>query len=193
MTTNDNALARTRAWVDRAVIGLNLCPFAKAPQAKGLVRYALSEARDTEALLANLVEELERLAESSPEQIETTLLVHPWVLQDFLDFNDFLDVADAAVAHLGLDGILQVAPFHPQFQFADSAPGDPGNATNQAPFPTLHLLREESIDRAVQAFPDAGAIFQANIATLQQLGADGWAQLLRQCEQDADPPAPPPA
>ena len=114
-------IAETRAWVERVVIGLNLCPFAKAPQIKGQVRYALSEAREPEALLAGLVDELNLLAGTPAERIETTLLVHPHVLADFADYNDFLGLAEEAVAELGLEGVIQVASFHPQYQFAGSA------------------------------------------------------------------------
>jgi hypothetical protein len=184
--TTPDPLALTRAWVERAVIGLNLCPFAKAPQVKGQVRYALSTATDEESLLADLVAELQRLAESPAEAIETTLLVHPGVGADFADYNDFLDLADGALEELGLDGELQVASFHPQYQFADSAPDDITNATNRSPFPTLHLLREASIDRAVAAFPEAEAIFEANIATMEKLGPEGWAVLQAQCRADAE-------
>ena len=178
-------IAETRAWVDRAVIGLNLCPFAKAPQAKGLVRYVLSAATDPAALLADLVNELERLAEASPDKIETTLLIHPGVLGDFADYNDFLALAEDTVAELDLDGVIQVASFHPDYQFEGSAPEDIENATNRSPFPALHLLREDSIDKAVAAFPDAQAIYETNIETLQKLGAEGWAALQQQCRDDA--------
>lgn len=183
--TTPDPLALTRAWVERAVIGLNLCPFAKAPQVKGQVRYVLSTATDEEGLMADLVAELHRLAESPAEKLETTLLVHPGVGADFADYNDFLDLADAALEELGLDGELQVASFHPQYQFADSAPDDISNATNRSPFPTLHLLREASIDRAVAAFPEAETIFEANIATMDKLGPEGWAALQAQWEADA--------
>lgn len=183
---NDAVIAETRAWVERAVIGLNLCPFAKAPQVKGQVRYVRSAATDTEALLADLVAELERLAEAAPERIETTLLVHPGVLMDFEDFNDFLDIADGALAALDLEGVLQIASFHPDYRFADSAPDDIANATNRAPYPTLHLLREDSLDRAVAAFPAAEAIFEANIETMRRLGNEGWAALQRQCRDEAE-------
>ena len=191
MTEPDNAavIAQTRAWVDRAVIGLNLCPFAKAPQAKGLVRYVVSHATDPAALLADLIAELERLAESPAEKLETTLLIHPQVLTDFADYNDFIEVAEDTVAELDLEGVLQVASFHPQYQFADTASDDVGNATNRSPFPTLHLIREDSIDRAVQAFPEAELIYETNIATLERLGAEGWAELRRACQADAAGPA----
>ncbi len=188
--TDDTVIAQTRAWVDRAVIGLNLCPFAKAPQAKGLVRYVVSSASDPAALLADLIAELERLAESPAAKLETTLLIHPQVLTDFADYNDFIEVAEDTVAELELEGVLQVASFHPDYQFADTEADDVSNATNRSPFPTLHLIREESIDRAVAAFPEAELIYQTNIATLQQLGAEGWAALQRACLVDAaGPPA----
>ena len=179
------SIAETRAWVNRAVIGLNLCPFAKAPQVKGQVRYVASAATDPAALLADLVAELERLAEAPAEKIETTLLIHPGVMTDFAEYNDFLEIVDATVEELDLDGILQVASFHPDYQFEGTAPGDVENATNRSPYPTLHLLREDSIDRAVAAFPDAEAIYETNIDTLQRLGAAGWGQLQAQCRADA--------
>ena len=173
-----NPIEETRHWLEAAVIGLNLCPFAKAVHGKGQIRWVLSEACDAESLLADLVRELRFLADADPDAVETTLLVHPDVLADFLDFNDFLDVADAALVELGLDGTLQVASFHPQYQFADSAPGDIGNHTNRSPHPTLHLLREASIERALEAVPEAADIYERNIATLQALGLDGWQRVM---------------
>jgi hypothetical protein len=180
-----SVIAETRAWVERAVIGLNLCPFAKGPQVKGQVRYVESEAATTEALLVDLIDELNRLAVTPADCIETTLLVHPQVLGDFADYNDFLDVAEGALAELDLEGVIQIASFHPQYQFAGSAPDDVDNNTNRSPWPTLHLIREDSIDRAVAAFPEADAIFEANIATMHKLGAEGWAALQEQCRDDA--------
>ncbi len=171
--SNPDPLELTRQWIDRVVIGLNLCPFAKAVQAKGQVRYALSEARDAEALLTDLVAEFERLRDTPADTIDTTVLVHPWVLNDFLDYNDFLDIADAALVEMDLEGILQVASFHPGYQFADSAPDDIENHTNRSPFPMLHLLREDSIDRAVAAYPDPDAIIERNQARLRRLGSEG--------------------
>lgn len=179
------AEAETRAWVDRVVIGLNLCPFAKAVQAKQQVRYVVSRATTEADLLAALAEEMHRLVATDAAEVDTTLLIHPLVLVDFLDFNDFLSVADALVEELGYAGTLQVASFHPRFQFAGTAPDDPGNATNRSPCPTLHLLREESIDRAVVAFPEAQMIYERNIRTLGELGAEGLAALQRQCKADA--------
>ena len=165
--------------MEKAVIGLNLCPFAKAVHVKEQVRWVLSSATTPEALLDQLMAELQLLAEADPEAIDTTLLVHPLVLQDFLDFNDFLGAADAALEDLGLDGTLQIASFHPQFQFDGTEPDDMGNFTNRAPYPTLHLLREDSIERAVQSFPDAAEIYERNIDTLERLGPAGWQRLFR--------------
>jgi hypothetical protein len=170
-------IAATRRWLERAVIGLNLCPFAKAVHAKGQVRYVLSDADTPQALLEQLGEELLQLRDTPAEAVDTTLLVHPRVLADFLDYNDFLDDADALVEALGLDGVLQVASFHPDYRFAGTEPDDLGNFSNRAPFPTLHLLREDSVERAVAAFPDPDAIVERNIGTLRQLGADGWRKL----------------
>jgi hypothetical protein len=179
------AIAETRAWVRRAVIGLNLCPFARAVDVKDQIRYVFSDATDPETLLATLVVELQRLADTDPEVVDTTMLIHPRVLADFEDFNDFLELADAAVEDLDLDGVLQVASFHPQFQFADTEIDDVTNATNRSPYPTLHLLREDSVDRAVAAFPEAEAIFERNMATLEKLGPQGWAAVKKSWEDDA--------
>lgn len=167
----------TREWLERAVIGLNLCPFAKAVHVRGQVRFVVSDATDAEALLADLLHELESLYDADPEQVETTLLIHPWVLADFLDYNEFLDIADAAVSELELDGEVQVASFHPDYQFAGSEPSAIENFSNRSPYPTLHLLRETSIARAVAAFPDAATIYEKNMDTLRNLGHAGWRRL----------------
>jgi hypothetical protein len=186
----EQVIAETRAWVRRAVIGLNLCPFARGVDAKNQVRYVVTDAADPESLLAALCEELRLLSEADPEVVDTTLLIHPNVLQDFEDFNDFLEIADAAVEEMNLDGELQVASFHPQFQFADTDPDDVTNATNRSPYPTLHLLREDSVDRAVAAFPAAEAIFENNMRTLEKLGLEGWTSLREQWEGDAAAESP---
>ncbi len=183
---HDRVIAETRAWVNRAVIGLNLCPFAKAVEVKQQIRYVVCDSADAEDLLTMLVAELNQLAEADPELIDTTLLIHPHALTDFIDFNDFLGAADAAVEQLGLEGVLQVAAFHPQFQFAGTEADDVTNATNRSPYPTLHLIREASIDRAVQAFPEAEQIYEVNMRTLEKLGADGWAEMQAQCKRDAE-------
>jgi hypothetical protein len=168
---------QTRAWVIEAVIGLDLCPFAKAAQVRGQVRYVVSQATDADGLLQALEEELHRLAATDPGAVETTLLIHPQVMNDFLDYNDFLEAADAAVQALGYRGVLQVASFHPRYQFEGTAPDDIGNATNRSPYPTLHLLREASVERAVDAFGDTDEIYRKNIRTLQQLGPEGWSRI----------------
>lgn len=170
-------IAQTKLWLEKAVIGLNLCPFAKGVHIKDQIRYFVSHATTPEALVKDLVAELEVLAEANPEKIDTCLLIHPFVMQDFLDYNDFLEVADATLEELDLDGILQVASFHPQYQFEDAAPDDIDNYTNRSPFPTLHLLREESIDKAVEAFPEAEQIYDKNIQTLRELGHEAWKKL----------------
>jgi len=175
--TSDDPIAMTQRWLERAVIGLNLCPFAKAVVARRQVRFVLSDATTAGALLEQLGEELLRLRDTPAEAIDTTLIVHPQVLGDFLDYNDFLDEADALVAELGLEGVLQVASFHPRYQFAGTEPDDVSNCTNRSPHPTLHLLREDSVSRAVAAFPDPDAIVERNVQTLQRLGADGWRRL----------------
>jgi len=182
-TSAQQAIAETQAWITHAVVGLNLCPFARAVQVKNQIRCVVSEATHIDALMAQLCEEMHFLAEADPAKVETTLLIHPNVLADFLDFNDFLELADSALEELDYDGVLQVAPFHPQFQFDGTHADDLTNATNRAPYPTLHLLREESVARAVEAFPNAEAIFETNIATLENLGAAGWADLQRQIKQ----------
>ena len=172
--TNEEAIAATKLWVERAVIGLNLCPFAKGVQVKDQIRYVVSAAQTPEELLADVLHEFEVLAESSPEAIDTTLLIHPHVLGDFLDYNDFLAVVDAALEDVDLAGELQVASMHPQYQFADTELDDITNYTNRSPYPTLHILREDSIDKAVAAFPEAEQIFEKNIETMSKLGHEGW-------------------
>lgn len=181
-TANPNAdddaiVSATRRWLEKAVIGLNLCPFAKSVYVKEQVRYVVSSATTPEALLEQLMDELQHLSDTPVEQTDTTLLIHPFVLQDFEDYNEFLDVADAAVEDMQLDGELQVASFHPDYQFADTDLNDIANFTNRAPYPILHLLREDSIDRAVEAFPEAEQIFEKNIDTMEKLGHDGWDKL----------------
>ncbi|HEX6705975.1 MAG TPA: DUF1415 domain-containing protein [Albitalea sp.] len=183
--TPEQAIAETRAWVDRIVIGLNLCPFARAVQAKGQVRYVATEAADADALLQVLADELVALARTPADQVDTTLLVHPRALADFDEYNHFLDAADAAVRALGLEGVLQVASFHPHYRFAGTDADDVTNATNRSPWPTLHLLREDSISRAVAAFPEPEAIYERNMRTLETLGSAGFAALRARCRSDA--------
>jgi hypothetical protein len=170
----DQVILDTRAWLERAVIGLNLCPFAKAVYAKQQVRFAVSSATTRGELRDALATELRRLETAAPDEIDTTLLIHPAVLTDFVDYNDFLREADHTLALLGLEGQVQIASFHPDYQFADCGPEDIENYTNRSPYPTLHLLREASIDTAVRAFPDPSTIYEANKVTMGRLGMEGW-------------------
>jgi uncharacterized protein len=167
-------IAATRHWLTRAVIGLNLCPFAKAVYVKEQIRYVVSEARDLEGVLIDLEAELRRLEETNPQRIDTTLVIFAYALTDFHEFNDCLFFAERLVAQLGLESVLQVASFHPCYQFEGSGPDDIENYTNRAPYPILHLLREASITRAVEAYPDAAEIYDRNMDTLRRLGHDGW-------------------
>ena len=170
--------AAMRRWLERAVIGLNLCPFAKAVYTRDQVRIVVSDADNIDDLREELGEEMLRLRDTPVDEIDTTLLVLTQVLGDFLDYNDFLDEADGLLEALELDGVLQVASFHPDYQFAGTEFDDAGNNTNRAPYPVLHLLREESIDRAVAAYPEPDAIIDRNIRTMETLGNDGYRNLL---------------
>ena len=176
--TDEAVLLATRTWLERAVIGLGLCPFAKGVHAKDQIRYSVSAAEAPEALLADLRRELLALAAADAEQIDTVLLVAPRVLQNFLDYNAFLRVANAEVEALGLSGTLQIASFHPDYEFGDSEPGDVAHLAGRSPYPLLHLLREDSVSRAVAAFPDAARIYEKNVATLRELGHAGWQRVL---------------
>jgi hypothetical protein len=161
----------TRGWLHRAVIGLNLCPFAKSVDVKGLVHYAVSQSTGHSDLLVDLRTELNGLAALEPTVRDTTLLIVPYALTDFIEFNDFLAKANRLIAKIGF------ASLHPQYQFSGTQANDIGNYTNRSPYPTLHILRESSIDRAVAAYPNANAIFEVNIQTMERLGSDGWASL----------------
>ena len=174
----ESVVIATRNWLERAVIGLSLCPFANAVHARGQIRYFVSDAESSDALLADLRRELLVISQADPAVVETTLLIAPRVLADFLDYNAFLEHADGALEEMDLVGELQIASFHPDYQFADTEASDVANCSNRSPYPSLHLLREASISRAVESFPEAAQIFEKNIATLRALGHDGWARLL---------------
>jgi uncharacterized protein len=174
----ERVIAATRDWLEKAVLGLRLCPFAAAPYRREQIRYRVSEQRSPDGLVLELQQELEYLHAADPEVCETSLLIHPHVLTDFGDYNDFLDTADATVRTLGLEGTLQIASFHPAYQFAGSAPSDVENCSNRSPYPLLHLLREASVTRAVAAFPEASEIVDRNLATLRALGTAGWRELM---------------
>ena len=181
----ERALAETRAWVERAVIGLGLCPFARGAQARGRIRYACSRAREPEALLGDFCAEVRHLLATPASDLETTLLVHPWALGRFATYNDFLDVAEAAVDALGAGGVLQVASFHPRYRFAGLPAGDVTHATNRSPHPLLQLLREASVSAAVDAWGDTTSIVEANLATARRLGRPGWSALRAAGRADA--------
>jgi uncharacterized protein len=174
----DEIVARTQRWLERAVIGVNLCPFAKAEHVHGRIRYRVTDANTTDTLAQHLEEEITFLLATNPAQTETTLLIHPQVLGDFLDYNDFLAQADAVLERADPDAQLQIASFHPHYQFAGTAPDAIDNYTNRSPYPMLHLLREDSVERAVAAFPDAASIYERNIATLKALGLEAWKTML---------------
>lgn len=165
-----NVIAATTAWLEKVVIGLNLCPFAKAIHVKKQIRFAVSFAVDADSLLADFKRELGRLVATDPEEIESTLIIHPNVLTEFLEYNDFLGICDRQLEGMELDGIVQVASFHPAYQFAGTKPGDVTNFTNRSPYPTLHLLREASVSRAVDTFPNVDGIYKANMVTLRKIG-----------------------
>src|ERR1700686_870511 len=177
--TSDEIIAATRRWLERSVIGLNLCPFAEGVYRGGRVRIRVSETRSASGLLEELRSELTGLHAADPLQRETTLLIHPWVLADFIEYNEFLDVCEAAIVDLSLEGELQVASFHPQYQFEGTGPEDIENYTNRSPYPMLHLLREASIDPAIAAVPDTDEIYRRNIRTRRALGHEGWQRLWR--------------
>lgn len=171
-------IAATRGWLDEAVIGLNLCPFAGRVAAHGRIRLQVSRARSVRTLLRDFAEELLLLAAADPARVETTLLIHPWVLGDFVAFNAFLGTAEMLLADLGLTGELQLASFHPRYRFAGSPAGDPAHCTNRSPFPTLHLLREASVEAALASFPNPSSIYRRNVRTLRRLGVDGYEQVV---------------
>jgi hypothetical protein len=160
-------VAETREWIEKVVIGLELCPFAAQPLREGRIRIQVSDARSAEALAADLASELRRLDREPATALETTLLVHPRVLRDFEDYNRFLDVADMLLEELGLAGEIQIASFHPEYRFAGVPPDDPANATNRSPHPMLHLLREESVAAAVRSHPDPLGIPRRNAEKLR--------------------------
>jgi hypothetical protein len=175
--SSEEIISATRRWIERSVIGLNLCPFAESPYRANRVRFCVSEQRSAAGLLEELRVELAHLAASDPKDCETTLLIHPWVLADFVEYNEFLGICDDTVAQVGLEGVVQVASFHPQYQFAGSQPDDIENYTNRSPYPVLHLLREASVERAVEAAGDTEEIYRKNIRTLRSLGPQGWRRL----------------
>ncbi|MBN4668126.1 DUF1415 domain-containing protein [Pandoraea nosoerga] len=183
---NDAVIAATRHWLTRAVIGLNLCPFAKAVHVKDQIRYVVSAATDMEGAMMDLERELQALVEADPEVVDTTLLILPSALLDFHEYNDALFFADRLLRQMGLQGVLQIASFHPDYQFEGTAPEDVENYTNRSPYPILHVLREASIDRAVDAFPEAETIYERNEALMRRMGAAGYHDWMAQPAEDED-------
>ena len=176
-STDEAVIAQTRLWLEKAVIGLNLCPFARAEYVRNRVAFRVSAAATPEALLTDLESALRELVEAAPSSIETTLLIHPQVLQDFLDYNEFLGETEALLVRMELEGVIQIASFHPRYRFAGEDPGDMSHFTNRSPYPTLHLLRESSIERAVRGGEDAETIVARNLKTVRELGPEGWRRL----------------
>ena len=174
----DDVIAATRDWLEKAVIGLGLCPFAKAVHARGQIRFVVSAAQSPEALVDDLMAELRAIEAADPAAVDTTLLIHPGVLADFEDYNDFLDIADALLDELELSGVIQIASFHPQYRFEGTMRDAIENYTNRSPYPMLHLLREDSVEKAVTTYPDVADIPEKNIETMNRLGLDGWLRLM---------------
>ncbi len=179
-------VALSKAWLEEAVIGLNLCPFAHAVHSRAQIAWSVSHARTPEALLEDLARALQTLLDTPAERTDTALLIHPWVLEDFLDFNDFLSLADELLEDSGLTGVIQIASFHPDYRFGGVDADDITNHTNRSPFPMLHLLREASLDRAIAAIPDSAEIVERNLETLRRLGSIGWQQLQQRIRSRAD-------
>ncbi|MEN9844737.1 MAG: hypothetical protein RLZZ612_2566 [Pseudomonadota bacterium] len=178
LISDEDVLAATRRWLENAVIGFNLCPFAKSVYVKNQVRLVVSHAKHLDGFLEDLDRELELLKSTPAEEVDTTLLIHPSLFPDFLVFNDFLDIADQVLAEHELEGMVQMAPFHPAFSFEGEAEDDMSHYTNRSPYPTLHLLREDSLARAIASYGDTDVIYQRNIIQLRQLGHDAWVRLL---------------
>lgn len=178
--TPDTVIARTRCWIERTVIKFNLCPFARKPYSGEQIRYAVSDAEEPEQLLADLQRELEHLRTSDPQVLETTVLIHPRVLQDFLDYNDFLDVVDALLAQ-GYEEEFQVASLHPDYRFAGTSPDDAENYTNRSPYPVLHLLRVEGVARAISSYANPDRIPERNIEQMEKYGAEAMRAILDDC------------
>lgn len=178
MVSDDDVLAATRRWLEEAVIGLNLCPFAKSVYVKNQVRIVVSRARHIDAFLDDLDRELDLLKTTPSEEVETTLLVHPTLFPDFLVFNDFLNVADEVLVEHELEGVVQIAPFHPDFVFDGEPEGDMSHYTNRSPYPTLHLIREEGLGKAIDSYGDTDEIYERNIDVLRKLGPAGWQRLM---------------
>jgi hypothetical protein len=173
----DRTESTVRRWLESVVIELNLCPFAKRELINDRVRFEETDAVNEVQLLQALEAELEHLVGNA--SIETTLLIHPRVLENFADYNQFLEMADGLLLQMELDGVFQIASFHPDYQFADTHPDDSENYTNRSPFPLLHLLREEGLARAIEHTPDVDQIPLRNIRKMNELGTQELKLLFR--------------
>ena len=178
---HEQALGAVRRWVERFIVELDLCPFAGRELLRNRIRFVVTESTTEEHLLSALETELALL--NNDEGVETTLLIHPDVLRDFVDYNQFLDRADQLLMQMGLEGVLQLASFHPDYQFAGTAADDAENYTNRAPYPLLHILREASVERSIAAYPDVEQIPVRNIALMNRLGLEKLQALLRDCSE----------
>lgn len=181
MPNPETIIARTRCWIEKAVVALNLCPFAKNPVEGGQVRYVVSKAIDEATLLAEMQQELEHLRATDPAAVETTVLIHPYVLSDFYDYNDFLGIVDAFLEQEGYSGEFQVASLHPDYQFAGTELEDAENYTNRSPYPILHLLREELLEKAILSYARPDKIPERNIRTMEKLGSEKMREMLAEC------------
>ncbi|MCB0550108.1 MAG: DUF1415 domain-containing protein [Phaeodactylibacter sp.] len=173
-------IEQTRRWLEKIVVGLNLCPFARLPFSTGRVRYVLYEGADMVALAKLMVQEAQYLSHTPVEEVETTLLILPNALPDFLDYLDFMDEAEWLIRENGLEGVIQVASFHPLYQFAGTESDAPENYTNRSPYPMLHLLREESIEQALEHYKDPEKIPEHNIEKMRELGLQGVRKLMEE-------------
>lgn len=183
MNQNDTVIKITQDWIETFVLGLNLCPFARHPYRTGKIKYVLFEGENLELLTEMLVNELEYLDNTPPSVCETTLIVLKEALPEFLDFLDYLEVAEYVVEQIKFEGVFQIASFHPDYQFEDTLPSDAENYTNRSPYPILHILREDSVERSIEAFPEVGDIPAQNIDTMNQLGTEKIKQMLNEIKR----------
>ncbi len=176
---DDEVIALTRAWLEHVVIGLNLCPFAESVYRQQQVAYQVSQATDETGLMNDLIAAIDGLVNADPKTIDTMLLVHPQALLNFEDYNQFIGWTEEFLAESGLEAVVQIASFHPDYRFAGTDANDITHNTNRSPFPMLHLLREASVDAALAALPHAAQLVEKNLDTLRDLGKDGWDALIR--------------
>ena len=177
------SIKQTKQWVEQIVVGLNLCPFAKVPFNKNLIRYVLFEGTDMESLIHLVISELETLTKTSSTEIETTLLVTPNVLQEFEEYLDLFHLLNDVLEKLNLEGILQIASFHPNYLFEGSNLYDVENFTNRSPYPMFHLIRENSIEKAVESYKNPEEIPEKNMETMRYLGLEKIKTILNEIKR----------